>query len=270
MKSLSYYLTLFTFLFLMAGGARAQEQLAIPLSKPGEPGKLEVGVLRGSMQITGYDGKEVIIKYSGNELSLKKEKSVTPEGLRRISSNSVGFDVEEDNNVVEIGGISPMHDISFEISVPRNFSLDLSTVNGDGITVENVNGTLELSNVNGEISLINVGGSAVVNTVNGKIKATFNSVSENEPMAFSNLNGDIDVTLPAEAALTAKMKSEWGEIFTDFDMEINRNDDNRLNQSSNAGTYKVSINNWIYGTINGGGPEYLFKSMRGNIYIRKK
>lgn len=88
-------------------------------------------------------------------------------------------------------------------------------------------------------------------------------------MAFSNLNGDIDVTLPANAKVTAKMKSDWGEMFTDFDMDITQ-DQGKVDASSGSGTYKVSVNNWIYGNINGGGPEYLFKSMRGDIYVRKK
>jgi DUF4097 and DUF4098 domain-containing protein YvlB len=115
-----------------------------------------------------------------------------------------------------------------------------------------------------------VSGSAVANTVNGDIKATFNRISSNKPMAFSNLNGDIDITLPANAKVSTKMKSEWGEIFTDFDMNINSKRGNDSGVNVDSGTYKVSVNNWIYGDINGGGPEYLFKSMRGDIYIRKK
>ena len=89
-------------------------------------------------------------------------------------------------------------------------------------------------------------------------------------MAFSNLNGDIDVTLPANTQMTAKMKSEWGEVYTDFDMDVKRSDRDNVKSSAEDGVFKVSVNNWIYGNINGGGPEYLFKSMRGDIYIRKQ
>ena len=269
MKTIKYLLSITAVLLLFSHNSFAQEQLAIPLSDPGEPGKLELGTVRGTINVSGYDGNEVIINYSGSEED-GDHKSVTKNGLRRISTSGVGFEVEEDNNVVEISGVSPMQDITFDISVPRNFSLELSAVHGGGITVENVSGDMEISNVNGEIRLINVSGSAVTNTVNGDIKATFDSINPDKPMAFSNLNGDIDVTLPANTSITTKMKSEWGEIFTDFEMNINRSDNGKINKSSNSGTYKVSVNNWIYGEINGGGPEYLFKSMRGDIYIRKK
>ena len=162
-----------------------------------------------------------------------------------------------------------MHEVSFDISVPRNFSLAISLVHGDDFRIKNVNGELEISHVNGDVQLNNVGGSATVNTVNGDITAVFNEVAEHKPMAFSNVNGDIDVTLPADAQVSAKMKSDWGEVYTDFEMDIRKADQNRVN-NSDSGVFKISINNWIYGDINGGGPEYLFKSMRGDIYIRQK
>lgn len=254
--------------FSFTATAFAQNEIAIPLSNPGEPGRLELGLVRGGVEISGYDGDEVIIRYDSEE-ETEQEQQVTKQGLRRISGNSVGFEAEENNNVVEIGGVSPMREVHFNISVPRNFSIDLSLVHGDELLIENVNGELEISHVNGDIELINVGGSATVNTVNGTITATFQSVDADKPMAFSNVNGDIDVTLPASAAISAKMKSDWGEVYTDFDMDIQRDGSDRVN-SSDSGVFRVSINNWIYGSINGGGPEYMFKSMRGDIYIRKR
>lgn len=268
MKAIGNHLLFLILLFGLAGSGWAQDQVAIPLSNPGEPGMLKLGAVRGSINVTGYEGNEVIIRYGG-ETDKGDEREVTERGLRRISSGGIGFEAVEDDNEVKISGVSPMRDIHFDISVPHNFSLKLSLVNGDEIIVENVSGEMEISHVNGDVSLVNVGGSAVVNTVNGDLKATFNSVSADRPMAFSNLNGDIDITLPANTKLTAKMKSDWGEIYTDFDMQIDRARQDDV-QATDSGVYKVSVNNWIYGRINGGGPEYLFKSMRGDIYIRKR
>ncbi|HEX6982522.1 MAG TPA: DUF4097 family beta strand repeat-containing protein [Balneolaceae bacterium] len=266
MKTLKLILPILIAALLLPLQTKAQEQIAVPLTNPGEPGQLNVNVIHGSVTVTGYDGNEVLISYSGGDN--EDQQKVTEEGLRRISSNSVGFQVSEDNNEVTISGVSPMQPVDFEISVPQNFSLNLSAVNGE-LLVKNVSGEMELSSVNGEINLLGVNGSALVNTVNGDITAVFDEVPPNAPMAFTNLNGDIDVTLPADVQMTAKMKSEWGEVFTDFEMNINRASENPELSTEN-GVYKVSVNNWIYGTVNGGGPEYLFKSMRGDIYIRKK
>lgn len=254
--------------FLLFSTAVAQEQIAIPLSNPDRSGELHLSMIRGSLQITGYEGKEVIIKYdNGQEPRPQSESS--RDGLRRISSNTPGFEVTERNNRVEITNVSPVKEIDFEIMVPQNFSMKISIVHGSSFLVENVNGDLEINHVNGEVELTNIGGSALVNTVNGDIKATFRSVAEGKPMAFSNVNGDIDVTLPASAKLTAKMKSEWGDMFTDFDMEMKQGE-NVSRGSTRSGGYQVSVNNWILGEINGGGPEYLFKSLHGDIYIRKR
>ncbi|MCW9708349.1 DUF4097 family beta strand repeat-containing protein [Fodinibius salsisoli] len=268
MKALNYFLSTLVLALVLSVQAKAQEQIAVPLSNPGEPGSLHAGIVRGSISVTGYDGTEVLINYDGQPRD--NEREVTKDGLRRISNNSIGFQVSEDDNEVEISGASPLQSLKLDISVPRNFSLFLSTVNGGELLVENVSGEMELSNVNGDVVLRNVGGSAMVNTVNGDIEATIQDAAPNQPMAFSNLNGDIDITLPADVKMSAKMKSEWGEVFTDFDMDISHTNNKGVKSSTQGGAFKISINNWIYGTINGGGPEYLFKSMRGDIYIRKQ
>lgn len=273
MKTAKLITPLLAILLLAAGThtTRAQQnandqQIAIPLSNPGQPGSLELGVVRGSITVTGYDGDEVQINY-GVENASSGQQQVTRQGLRRISGSGIGFEVTEDDNEVDVNGVSPMRSVDFRVSVPRNFALHLSTVNGGEIRVENVSGEMEISNVNGAITLVNVGGSVVANTVNGDISATFRSVTDGKPMSFTNLNGDIDVTFPPGVQMNARMRSEWGEIYTDFDMDLDRS--GSVDRSGNSGTYKVSVNNWINGAINGGGPEYQFRSMRGDIYIRR-
>ncbi|MDX1636423.1 MAG: DUF4097 family beta strand repeat-containing protein [Balneolaceae bacterium] len=262
------YLTLLLFALLLvtAIGNAQDQQVTIPLSNPGEPGKLMLGMVRGGISVTGYEGSEVIIQYSSED---ERDQKVTPDGLRRISGNSAGFQVQENDNKVEIGSVSPMQQVYFRITVPRNFSVNLSLVHGSDLAVENVEGELEISHVNGDVTLNNVSGSASVTTVNGNITASFSNVYDNKPMAFSNVDGDITVTLPARARISAKMKSDWGDVYTDFEMDIRRTENERVSHSD-SDVFKVSVNDWIYGDINGGGPEYLFKSLRGDIYIRKQ
>lgn len=266
MKTFKLLFSIMISLLLSSVTAYAQEQIVIPLSNPGEPGQLELGIVRGSISVVGTDGEDVVINYSNGE-NYNDNSPQVKNGLRRISDNSIGFEVTEDDNEVEIGGAPPQADVNFSISVPRNFSLYLSTVNGGDVKVENVNGEMEISNVNGDVTLTNVAGSASVNTVNGDITASFNRIGDN-PMAFTTVQGDIDITLPENASLMAKMRSEWGEVYTDFEMNINRS--NRENIEADSDVYRVSVNNWISGNINGGGPEYLFKTLRGDIYIRKQ
>jgi len=64
------------------------------------------------------------------------------------------------------------------------------------------------------------------------------------------------------------MKSDHGEIFTDFDVDIDKTE-TKTQKTASEGMYKLKQDDWINGKINGGGPEILLKNMDGNIFIRK-
>ncbi|GAB4249594.1 MAG: hypothetical protein Tsb0034_28920 [Ekhidna sp.] len=263
-----------TILFLMAafmaGAQGFNEKITIPLSSPGKKGKLEVGLVRGDIKIEVYNGKEVIIQATAGKGDCHDcdddHGKPAPAGMKKISSSPIELEASEENNRVEIETNSWQKPINLDIKLPSNFDLNISTVHGN-VTVKGISGTHEISSVNGPIKLTDIGGSVVSNTVNGDIIANFTTVNANEPMSFVTLNGDVDITFPASIKAKAKMRSERGEIYTDFDMTV---DSSKPEVKSGDGEYKVSINSWVYGNINGGGPEYTFKNMQGNIIIRKK
>jgi DUF4097 and DUF4098 domain-containing protein YvlB len=246
-----------------------KETIAIPLSSPGEKGKLEVGLVNGSINVAAYDGKDVIIEAVSGGGKSDDRGVVTPSGMKRISSNPMELEATEKGNTVKVSTNSWAVTMTLNIKVPKNFDLKLSTVNDGDIDVKGVTGAHEISNVNGEITMTQVSGSTVLNTVNGDIKVTLEGVNPEAQMAFTTLNGDVDVTFPAAVKATAKMRSDRGDIFSDFDMVIEKSAP-KVDKSSSNGVYKVSIEDWVFGKINGGGKEYLFKTMQGDVYIRKK
>jgi DUF4097 and DUF4098 domain-containing protein YvlB len=189
--------------------------------------------------------------------------------MRRIDRNpSFDLTAEERDNKVYIKTNSWQQPIDLVIKVPQQFSLKIGTVQDGDIVVENVSGELEISNVNGGVQLKQVSGSAVANTVNGSVTATFKNVTSGAPMAFSTVNGKVDVTLPSNAKAALKMKSDFGEIYSDFDLATEKSAP-KVNRTSQGGTYRVSADDWTYGKINGGGAEIMMKSLNGNLYIRK-
>ena len=119
-----------------------------------------------------------------------------------------------------------------------------------------------------KITLTNISGSVVANTVNGDIVVTFNKLDTNDPMAFSTLNGDVNVTFPADTKANLKLKSDNGEIFSDFEMVIDKTP-SKVDKTNASGMYNIKKDDWVYGKINGGGAEMLMKNMEGNIYIKK-
>jgi hypothetical protein len=99
-----------------------------------------------------------------------------------------------------------------------------------------------------------------------RVKANFKSVTAESPMAFTSLNGRIDVTFPSSAKFDVKLKSDRREIYSDSDVDKTQPKANRV---SKGGMYKVTVDDWIQSKVNSGGSEVMMKNMHGNIYIRK-
>ena len=281
MKTIKAFLIILFAAGIASQSIKAQEQekheMVVPLSKPGEPGVLECNLVNGSITVTGYDGEVVMIEVTERTIKVESDKSrkkdeeekAETEGLRKITTSSFNLSASEENNKIEIGSDSWKRGIDLVVKVPVNFSLEIGTVNQGDIKAENVRGNHEVKNVNGSITLNNISGSVLANTINGKISIVFETVEPETPMSFSNMNGSIDVTFPANVKATVKMKSSRGDIYTDFDMEMEQRRVKK-EDTENANVYKISVEDWIYGKINGGGPEYTFKNFNNNIYLRKK
>ncbi len=284
----------FLMMIAVCTGIKAQsdqkEQLVVPLSEPGKPFKLNVSLLNGSIKVVSYEGKDVVVDVQSGSMTEKKalklqkggssinlnidvntnsEKN-NSNGMKRINAGN-NFDVtaEEKNNRVTVHSDSWKGAVTLTIKVPQSeATLKLHATNDGDISVTNVNGEMEISNTNGGIYLTNVSGSVVANTVNGPVVATFKTIDPKAAMAFSTLNGNVDVTFPASFKANLKLKSDMGEMYTDFDMETDKSQA-KVNRTSQGGMYRVNTDAWIYGKINGGGPEMMMKNMNGNIYIRK-
>src|SRR5260370_29690781 len=103
----------------------------------------------------------------------------------------------------------------------------------------------------------------------GTMKVTRDRVDPNKPLSFSSMNGTIDVTLPADFKANAKIRTDHGEVYSDFDFKLGGGAATQKNDTSD-GRFKVMMDRTITGTINGGGTEATFKTYNGTIYIRKR
>jgi DUF4097 and DUF4098 domain-containing protein YvlB len=129
---------------------------------------------------------------------------------------------------------------------------------------------LEVNHINGNITLTNVSGSVVAHSLNGNLVTILTAVDPQKPMSFSSLNGNIDVTFPPTLKANVKLKTDHGEVFSDFDIATRSPAAPIVEDSrSQKGKYRVRIDRTVYGTINGGGPEIQFSNFNGSIYIRK-
>lgn len=257
---------------IIAAKALAQngstETLTVPLSSPGKQYSLKVHLVTGSIKVTGYDGKDVII----NATPRKNDDDDSPtveNGMKRISTHG-SFEVtaKEADNTVTVNTGNPEKAIDLELKIPQDVKLYAGTVNDGEVVVENVRGEIEVNNVNDKITLTNISGSVVASTVNGDVEVKFNSIDPKALMAFSTLNGDVNVTLPADTKANLKVKSDNGDVFSDFDIDIDKTPA-KIDKTNEPGLYKIKKDDWVFGKINGGGPEIMMKNMQGNIYIKK-
>jgi len=260
---------------LIHTGLRAQtadkEQLVVPLSQPGKAYKLDVGLVDGSITVIGYEGKDIIIDAKDKDRNEKKHNQRNGEGMHTLSGGRrADIQANENNNSVTVEGEAGKT-TNLILKVPQgDATIKLSTVNDGDIVVSNINGQLELTNTNGGIKATGISGSVVANTVNGNVVVIFKSIDPKAAMAFTTLNGNVDVTFPASLKANVKLKSDRGDIYTDFDVIAEEHKPTVTNQSTAKGKmYSLKIEDWVYGKINGGGPQLMMKNMNGNLYIRK-
>lgn len=250
--------------------SQEREQLIVPLSDPSKELKLNANLISGSIKVIGYDGKDVIIDAVA-PVSEKKNTRERTDGMKKISTND-GFEIvaREQNNTINVSTDRVIMKVNLTIKVPRKASLKLKTINDGDIYVENVSGNHEISNINGEIKMKNIAGSVVANTINEDIIINFTDITPSTPMAFTTLNGNVDVTFPANLKANVKLKSDMGEVLTDFDIDVDKTAA-KIKQTADKekGLYKIQKDEWTYGKINGGGPEIMMKTMHGDVLIRK-
>lgn len=255
---------------LLAPRASAQstpDRITVNLSDPSRPGLVKVGMVNGSITVKTHDGKDIIVEARARNQERERETG----GPKRLNISTTGLTVEEENNEVRVSTESYARTIDVTLTVPVHTSLRLRAVNDGDIVVDGVDGELDVDDVNGSVTLNNVSGSAVAHALNGKLLATFTHVTPQKPMAFSSLNGDIDVTFPPDVKANVSIKSDRGDVFSDFDVQLQASAPQQVVEDGrgHGGKYRVRIDKTVHGTINGGGPEFQFTNFQGGIYIRK-
>ncbi|MGB9006828.1 MAG: DUF4097 family beta strand repeat-containing protein [Candidatus Aminicenantales bacterium] len=252
------------------GQKTQMDRVTVPLSKPGQSVSVHASSMTGAIKVEGTEGQEVIIEtYAQGEQSTERgrEPKRKTEGLRLIVPRNSGLEVEEENNVVHINLGPEGQGQDLFIKVPRQCSLELSSSEGD-IVVENVSGNLEVESSDGSLTLTGISGSVVASSGDGDITVVLNAATPGKPMSFSTVDGDIDVTLPADIKATVKLKTEEGNIYTDFGVDLQQAQEKKENKE--GGKYRLEVERFLSGTINGGGQEYKFTCLEGDIYLRKK
>jgi DUF4097 and DUF4098 domain-containing protein YvlB len=248
--------------------AQGENEFTIPLSDPAKRGKLKARINYGSITVKGTARKDVLVRYTADK-DEDRGKSDTKDGLKRIGGGGMDLEAVENANTVTVKSDSWNNKLSLEIEIPSGMDLEVKTYNDGDLMISNIQGEVALTNYNGEIAALNISGSVVATTYNGDIKVTFDKVTDGTPMSYSTYNGDIDITFPATFKGTLKMKTEQGDIYSGFDVDLKSSGPIQKKEAG-GGVVKVIIDEWKRGDVNGGGPEFTMKNYNGDIILRKK
>jgi hypothetical protein len=261
-------------------GAAAQngDRIAIPLTDPARPVKLEVQLFNGSIIVSAHDGNEVLISTDDDDGDDEVDWDFDEDedddesdraGLRKIPNTAIGVTAEENDNTVSIGVDWGSRGVDLSISVPRRTSVKATTVNGDEIRLEGLTGDHELANHNGDIIGIDLTGSAVVTSQNGDIDISFLQLTPGKTMSFSSFNGDVEIAFPPALAADFRVNAGRGDVFTDFDVQLQPRS-SVLEEGNERGRKQVRLEREMRLLVGGGGSEIQFKTFNGDIVIRKR
>jgi len=157
--------------------------------------------------------------------------------------------------------------VSYDITVPQNYNLNLDTSGGSidiqdligNVDANTSGGSISLGHIDGEVDVDTSGGSIDVDAVSGNLNAHTSGGSirarlDKQPTGDNELStsgGSIKVYLFAEIKVDLSASTSGGRVKTDFDV------DGRVDKQK------------IRGTINGGGPRLRLSTSGGSVRINQ-
>jgi hypothetical protein len=257
-------------LLLMLSGMQASAQgepqiINIPLSKPGEPITLDISILSARIEVIGEDREDAEFAVT---VEMGNRKIITPSGAQELTGGSYSLEVDEDDNHISVDTDWRANKVNIVARIPRRADLELSTTVDGEILVSNITGNMELENTNGPITATNISGSVIAEAINDTIDVSFTSIDASNAMSLNSINGDLIFGLPANAGAQFHLDSSQGEIFSDFEVEVQTTKP-VIERRDDRGGVEVRLESAIVVNVNGGGPVVQLKTLNGDIQIRK-
>ncbi len=202
----------------------------------------------GGIKIVGSDRRDVFVRA---KVSSQADTDDEAQGIAKQVVVHTGAEIRTE-------GPARDHDrswsVSFEISVPFDQGLSLSTMNG-GISISSVRGQAQFSTQNGGISLSDVAGNFKGRTQNGGITVILSGQRwEGEGLDVQTQNGGIHVRLPEGFSAHLETSTVNGGVSTSFPVSVTGQVDRRH----------------LIADLNGGGPTLKLTTTNGGVSIQKK
>lgn len=151
----------------------------------------------------------------------------------------------------------------YTVKLPKEVTLDVKTVDHGDVRIKNIAGPISVGNVNGSVEVKNASKIIQASTVNGDVTINFLRTPD-QPIDFNTVNGDFNFTLPEDFRAQVYFNTMNGEMFTAFDY---KDLGPKVMKSEENGKFKIETKTGV--EIGDGGPVLSFRSINGNVYLRK-
>ncbi|MEQ9402442.1 MAG: hypothetical protein RIM99_02550 [Cyclobacteriaceae bacterium] len=151
----------------------------------------------------------------------------------------------------------------YKLKVPKEVGIYAKTVEKGHVLIKDMQGIVRACNVNGPVDIENARDVREASTVNGDVNI---SLTENlkESVAFNTVNGDFTFRLPENFNAKIFFDSMNGELYTAFDYKKMIP---KVEKSDKNGRFKIGTKTGV--EIGSGGQELSFRSINGNVYLKK-
>ncbi len=159
-------------------------------------------------------------------------------------------------------------ELEYTIKVPKNLSIDVSTINDGDVAVSNVQANIvKVGNINGSIALKNIAGATEAHTINGAIDVTY-AKNPIKKSSYSTINGDITINYLKNLTADVAFESMHGDLYTDFAISdyISKSEKNIATKKRGV---KYSYKSTPLVRIGTGGTRLDFKTLNGDVSIKK-
>lgn len=252
------YILPFCIALFFAGVSRAQEfKVAVENNKDA---KLILDDFNGELPIEGYSGNEIVVSASGGRFEAPEQaKGLKPVYAAGTDNTGIGLYLEKNGNRVTLRCLVPFTKrSSYRLRVPENMAIEIERdCAGTGETsISNIKNEIDFKGCH-RIDLKNVSGPLVISTISGGVTVAFSELSKDKSVSLATVSGEVDVTLPAKASFNLEMGTVSGNMYSDFDLQANKDDMRRVGGGN------------LRSQVNGGGVEVKLTTISGNIYLRK-
>ncbi len=178
----------------------------------------ETTVAAGDVNVDGKRNGGISIK-GENRSDVLVRACVQAWANSEAEANSIAKSVRiETGGTIQATGANDEknYSVSYEILVPRNTNLNLTTLNG-GISISNVEGAINFTAKNGGVNLSDLAGDVKGRTSNGGLHVELNGTNwKGAGLDVETTNGGVKVEMPENYAARFETKTVNGGYRTDF------------------------------------------------------